>query len=843
MNCTDIVTEAANRNFSTQLKIVIQGDADYDSSRAISNSRLNYKPCAIAKCLNEEHISFCITYCSINNISFTVKSGGHHHDGMCSGDGVLVIDLSGMNVINLAADNNTAWVQPGTKLVDFNKTIAAANVNRIFPGGGCEFVCIGGLAQGGGWGPYARKFGLTCDNILEATVVLANGNVVSATANNENQDLFWAVRGGGGGNFGVISNYRVQLYPNPGNILSFSLDWFKDKMEDIISKWINESPGFTNDLTTGMRIKVIDDGKETTDNTSVRLAGTFFGTQADLKTILDPFYKIGIPVKETFTPVIAPVQDDTIHDEMRSAAIADSHFALGRALQLGPDPFRNTCVGPLPHKVSSAFYNGVGVLFPGMPFLDLEITRYFAASTAKQNANLYINLMSLGGAIKTIAPDATAFYYRTRHSIIQFQAWWSDPADTETQAYLDWIKNFRKALVDKGLVKGAFVNFPDINLYDGSNMYNYLKNYYDSNIDRLRTIKTAVDPFNIFSSGMSIPPVKVGLISPFALTSACTTNIHGDLIICSIVNSQRLPVNMLWFGGITNEGFIYDWQSFPLKGKQPATGSSVSLCFNNENAASALIWVADKSTIVPPSLGWYRYLYDPMFSPNQWSFQALADTQPGIDPSFGNPVMVAATGYAPNIDFVQFICAINDKNELWHSSLTGPFGKIANAPPARFVAIASTFYSPYIIHTLIIDTNGALLHTSLPGDYDGSQSYVFSRVTDQTDKVQSNPETNNVINVACSTNPNSGDLDVCIITQNQNLWHTVLRADGSWQAFVKISEAPVSMVSVSCTTTFKNELHICVTDNNGNLWHSKQVANAIQPIIFTKLMDVSKSYP
>ena len=191
-SCLAIKNQA--QKSKVNVSIVCPSDKNYDKDREISNSRLDFHPSGIGYCGDSMAVSWCLQWCIQHKIPFRVRSGGHHHEGMCSGNGVFIIDLSKLSYIDFSKDDpNKAWIGAGTSLNDVYHTLESHN--KIIPGGACESVCIGGLAQGGGWGLSIRKLGFTCDNLLEAEIVLPDGTIVMANKDNKYSDLFWAIRG------------------------------------------------------------------------------------------------------------------------------------------------------------------------------------------------------------------------------------------------------------------------------------------------------------------------------------------------------------------------------------------------------------------------------------------------------------------------------------------------------------------------------------------------------------------------------------------------------------------------------------------------------------------------
>jgi len=465
MDCKEMVA-AAKKKFPgrERFRIVTPDDPNYDVDRVISNSRINLYPWAIAYCKLEEHIAFFLKFCAANNLQFRIRSGGHQHEGMCSGNNVLVIDVSEMDAPIEFLSNNQAWIRPGKLLGDGKTKGVYFEVKReglVIPGGGCETVSIGGLVQGGGWGPSARMYGLTCDSLLAAQAVLANGTVVEATANNKYKNLYWAIRGGGGGNFCVVTKLKFQLY-RLGATTSFTITWKRADRDRVTDTWIQlfsgeyrglpprcYKPGTTElvpNITSGMRLSVVADDNNP-DKPALQVSGVFYGTEADARMILKPLLDIPPSKPPEFTPTPAPARAAA---RLRgAAATVDAHIAFGRAMQ---------------------------------------------------------------------SPDATPFPYRDKPFVMQPQAWWSDPENPNGARYIKWIEDFRDALVFESggkkteLVEGAFINFPDkdigkLDIRTKAGRIKLLRYYYGKYLTNLMMRKTEYDSRDLFSFEMSIPTI------------------------------------------------------------------------------------------------------------------------------------------------------------------------------------------------------------------------------------------------------------------------------------------------------------------------------------------------
>lgn len=532
MACDDFKTAATVSQFPAN-RIVISTDPDYDTARVIANDRLDLKPCAIAYCQTTADVAFVINWCKLNNKALRVRSGGHHHEGMCSGDDVVIIDLSLMNTMSIGPNQLT--VGPGRKLSEIYAAVAA--VKMVLAGGGCGNVNIGGLVQGGGWGPSARKYGLTCDSLQEATVVLANGQVVKAQRSGANQDLFWALCGGGGGNFGVVTEYMLELHPRTGVETAFTLYWSKSDMLKITKAWMDLAPQYDNNITASCRLTVFDTEDPTNNKFGVSVFGLFYGDRAGLIRILGSLYQVAAPAKEVINEIPFVLSEDII----------DSHLLFDKLYQAPPVAPAFTCDMPHPHKVSSCF-----PVVGKSDALSKQITSYILNSKEFPGVATYVSLMFMGGQVAAINSSDSAFFYRDADYIIQMQAWWSDKDDKNFDVYLNWIRDFRTAIaVDATskvpITRGSFINFPDRTLMDGQTStdprMDLLKIYYGNNLGKLIIAKDKYDPKNLFDFEMGIPstPNKQARMSGTYIT---TNNANPIISEISFVMKGHLKYNI-----------------------------------------------------------------------------------------------------------------------------------------------------------------------------------------------------------------------------------------------------------------------------------------------------------
>lgn len=481
-----------------KFKLTCPWDGTYQKASKIWNRRLQTGPAMIAFCSEAKHVQVCVNWCRTNSFPFRVRSGGHHHEGMSCDYGVLIIDLSLMNTITYEG-NDHAWIPPGKQLQYVYAELAKRK--KIIPGGGCETVCVGGLTLGGGWGMSARIYGLTCDSLLKAEIVLADGTLKTVDEKNL-PDLFWALKGGGAGSFGIVTNFLFKLSPAP-SYFSFALTWKSPgAVPKILEAWLKElsGAGAPDKITTVCRLFHNSFG-----GTQLDMYGRIYGTLQEAKQYTRQFTSLFKPDTETYKPDTETYKEkinvsDSAETEGESASelLAPSHFAESKHPAIPKRP-ADTCVtGPLPHKISSAFAINSAIVKLGQECLDFMVeNRGFA------RVNTYVSFHSFGGAIGRIRPNETAFPWRDRKLLLQFQAWWSNPNDRSTDQYIQWIEDFRTTLASKGLTDGGFFNFQDASVRD--NKYDLLKYYLDINLDELIRVKNKYDPKDLFKFPMSIP--------------------------------------------------------------------------------------------------------------------------------------------------------------------------------------------------------------------------------------------------------------------------------------------------------------------------------------------------
>ncbi|WP_420573505.1 FAD-binding protein [Kordia sp.] len=532
----------------SDLQIVKFGDPLYHYARVISNTRFGKMPASIAYCKNAKHVQYCLKQCRKNNIPFRVRSGGHQHEGMCSANKVIIIDLSEMHTLpDFDKDTKKLWIPAGKQLGQVYAELAEKG--KTIPGGGCQSVNVGGLTQGGGWGVSVRKFGLTCDSVTKIEVVLANGDIVEASKD-KYADLFWALKGGGGGNFGIVTRFEFKLVSILPVTTNFELRWEKpSEIKDVITKWAelhSKKGGIDEALSATCNMQIVKVKGKKKSEVHGRMGGKFYGSKVELSKLLIQYFGDLAKNKitdETFKETPKGYSDATNKKAFLATSIdtkAEKLYADYAANQRALIDFINpvgniqyvrsneskkcekldltvlpdsaptsTCDQPHPHKVSSSF-----------PKDDVNhrelveaIYNYLKDSCYYADVNMYMSFHCMGGAVTRNAGN-NAFGYAHKPYMLQIQAWWDDVSNAFTnegrnKVYVKWVKDFRKSISTH--TEGAFINFVDKTLVkdikDDENRLKLLKIYYtEENLEKLRKIKTKYDPDNLFSFEMSILP-------------------------------------------------------------------------------------------------------------------------------------------------------------------------------------------------------------------------------------------------------------------------------------------------------------------------------------------------
>jgi FAD/FMN-containing dehydrogenase len=443
--------------------LVQQGASGYAQAKLVYDKRFNgVKPLAIAYCEGPADVAKCLRWAQQYKVAFTARSGGHSYAGYSTKAGGLIIDVSRLKGVK--ASGGTASIGAGAQLIDIYS--ALWNKRRSIAGGSCPTVGIGGLALGGGVGFSSRLHGTTCDNVLSLTLVDATGKVRTCSKS-ENSDLYWACRGGGGGNFGIVTTFEFRTFP-VGNVATFFVEWPWSDAQAAVDAWQRWAPSAPNGLFSVCTL-VTDSGGPV-----ARASGQLFGSRSQLQSLLRPLL-VGRPTE-------VEVVERTYMDAMMLWAGCTGSV---KQCHLPPE-------GNLPRATFKATsdYAAKPLSANGVKTLAQHVEQ-----RQKQGAGVGVVVLdSYGGAINRVAPTATAFAHRKMLFGLQYGAYWSGGS---ASTGINWVENLRQAM-QRYVTGAAYVNYIDPSLPD------WTRAYYGSNYQRLQTIKKKVDPGNAFRFQQSI---------------------------------------------------------------------------------------------------------------------------------------------------------------------------------------------------------------------------------------------------------------------------------------------------------------------------------------------------
>lgn len=445
-------------------RVILPDQEDYNKSRLVSNyySSKNSRPDAIVYCKTTKDVQNAVNWARCKKVPIKIRSGGHNHEGFSTGKG-LVIDVSEMKKVEINHKTNIAIIQPGITGGELYHLLYKDGLTQV--GGTCADVGISGLVLTGGMGPLLRRHGLTCDTLIALEMVNANGEIIQITKDNEFKDLFWACRGGGGGNFGIVTSIVLQVYPAK-KVTWFNIGWDgSQSFEEVIDTWQKlfadgDKKWFSH---LDMWAKQFPDTK--LKKQPLKVLGVYYGTPEEAKKDLEPFLKIGQP-KEQIIELVDWVQAINNFEEATTVFLTDK-----------------------PEYKSTGAY--------AMKPLPKEAIKIIV--DALQNSPsplLNVLLFSMGGVSADITPTDSAYFYRKATFFLDYSIQWLKPEEDKKQ--IEELDALRTKLLPYTI--GNYVGNPDRSLKD------YLKVYFGDNVEKLRCVKRKYDPNNLFQFEQGIPP-------------------------------------------------------------------------------------------------------------------------------------------------------------------------------------------------------------------------------------------------------------------------------------------------------------------------------------------------
>ncbi|MDD5392987.1 MAG: FAD-binding oxidoreductase [Thiothrix sp.] len=435
---------------NSNVRFLLRNDADYLKHRQIFNKRITAMPKIIAVCANEKGVQEAILYARQANLPVAVKSGGHSFEGFSTNDGGLMIDLSGMNMPRYDQASKVLTVQPGAKL---ENVYGFLNMHgRLLPAGSCASVGAGGLTLGGGYGFFARQYGLTCDHLQRVRLVDGKGNLLDSK---DDPELLWACKGGGNGNFGIITEMEFKTQPAPATFSGYRYKYRNltpEAATQLAERWF----GLMKTLPNTCYSAWVLNGKQLT----VLLTDTNPTPTAELKIIL-------AKLKTGASDIMTPRQDQFLTGIQRYRGGTEPMY------------FKN---------VSAGYYNGFNDLKALLPAICKKI------AAPKMTTLLQIN--TLGGAINNPALESTAAYPHRKFGFLgELQTYYDKPTQTKDA---EQVVREIQGMFAAGGIKAHYRNYPDVEIKAWETAY------YGANYPRLQALKRKLDPDNVIRHPQSV---------------------------------------------------------------------------------------------------------------------------------------------------------------------------------------------------------------------------------------------------------------------------------------------------------------------------------------------------
>jgi FAD/FMN-containing dehydrogenase len=452
-------------------ELLLPGHDAFENARKLYQTRFDHvRPSAVARCKTAQDVRACVDFARRGGIPIHPRSGAHSYAGWSTGPG-LVIDVAPMNQVRLEPESTLATVGAGAQLIDMYDGLAAQG--RTLPGGSCPTVGIAGFALGGGISMLGRAYGMACDNLRQAEIVTAAGEILTCDAQHH-PDLFWACQGGGGGNFGIVTAFRFQTHPLK-SITTMTLEWDWAVLPGVLRSWQAWGPRAPDALWSNCRIA----SSRTAPGSPVRITIVFLGRESDLEPLL-----AGLIAPIGTAPRRVVETQDGLHAMLALAGcpkvtVPECHLRLTSG---------EGTLGRGTYKGKSTFFD--------KPLSDdaiATIQRHIErAGTVPGLSGGSILLDAFGGAIARVRPGDTAFVHRNALFSCQYLVGWQEGAGAEMDARCSgWIRDFHGDMHPHS-TGGAFVNYIDPELSDWQHAY------YGANYDRLVRVKAAYDPHNLF---------------------------------------------------------------------------------------------------------------------------------------------------------------------------------------------------------------------------------------------------------------------------------------------------------------------------------------------------------
>jgi len=450
------------------------GDGRYEESIQIDNGRIRLHPAVIVLATEEDDVLAAVDFAREHRLPFNVKGGGHSAAGYCLNDGGVVVDLRHLDRIEFSESKRTVRIGMGNRWKAVYEFLKERSPSGLIPvGGGCPTVGPPGFVQGGGYSFVSRSYGMCVDNLLSARIVTPDGrlrHIGHHSKSREEQDLFWAICGGGGGNFGVVTEMEMRIHaPRSKLMLVGQITFPMEQGEEVLAyynDWVERLP---DEMAVygrwGRQPDPVDASKSIP---TLSLTPVFNGEFAEGMELLKGIFAMG-----------------PIASNIRNMTLPDWEFFNGYTTLVGSRSAYMKSLVVEPRRLGA---KAARVIIDYM--------------TRAPSADSFVVWTHAGGAISRVGSTETSFWHRNIRFIPEVKAIWDQDKPAEARKNIEWSNEFFNALAKATGAKGAYVNYIDPLLAD------WQTKYYGDNYARLEQIKRMVDPHGLFD-------FQQGIGSPF----------------------------------------------------------------------------------------------------------------------------------------------------------------------------------------------------------------------------------------------------------------------------------------------------------------------------------------
>ncbi len=441
--------------------VLVPDDSGYEEARQIWNAMIDRRPAVIVQCLQADDVQPVIRFARKSGLELSIRGAGHNIAGNALCDNGVTIDFSRMRKVRVDAEKRRAYVEPGATLADLDEATQAHGLAT--PVGINSTTGIAGLTLGGGFGWLTRKYGMTIDNLVSVDMITADGKKIRASEN-ENGDLFWAIRGGGG-NFGVVTQFEFQLFPVGPEIVAGLIVFPFNQAKQILTKYrqfVNSAPEDLNVWVVLRKAPPLPFLPETAHGKEVVLLPIFYsGAVAETEKLIAPLRAFGT--------------------------------ALGEHIGAQPYVQWQKAFDPLLTPGARNYWKSHN--FTELADGALNSIIEFAGKLPSPQCEIFIGLIA--GAPNRVAADAMAYGHRDARFVLNVHGRWGEA--TDDQKCIGWAREFFKASAPYAS-GGAYVNF--MTEEEGDRV----AAAYGSNYERLVQVKRRYDPENVFHLNQNIKP-------------------------------------------------------------------------------------------------------------------------------------------------------------------------------------------------------------------------------------------------------------------------------------------------------------------------------------------------